>query len=145
LMLALRLLWRNWRSGEVKLLAAALLLAVAVVSGIAIFTDRLQHTLVQESNALLGADKVVRGSHPHDPAWTSAADAADLRRTTATHFASMVYAGEHMHLAAVKAVGEGYPLRGQLEISTTPFATQPDQIHVAEGIPPAGEAWADSR
>lgn len=144
-MLALRLLWRNWRSGEVKLLAAALLLAVAVVSGIAIFTDRLQHTLVQESNALLGADKVVRGSHPHNPAWEEEATQAGLRHTTAIHFASMIYAGEHMHLASVKAVGEGYPLRGQLEISTTPFATQPDQIDIASGIPAPGEAWVDSR
>jgi putative ABC transport system permease protein len=144
-MLALRLLWRNWRSGEVKLLAAALLLAVAVVSGIAIFTDRLQHTLVQESNALLGADKVVRGSHPHNPTWSQQANNADLRHTTATHFASMVYAGEHMHLASVKAVGDGYPLRGQLETSSTPFATQPDQIDIANGIPAPGEAWADSR
>ncbi len=144
-MLALRLLWRNWRSGEVKLLAAALLLAVAVVSGIAIFTDRLQHTLVQESNALLGADKVVRGSHPHDPVWNQAAEEAELHHTTATNFASMIYAGEHMHLASVKAVGEGYPLRGQLETSTTPFATEPDQIEIAKGIPAPGEAWADSR
>lgn len=144
-MLALRLLWRNWRSGEVKLLAAALLLAVAVVSGIAIFTDRLQHTLVQESNALLGADKVVGGSHPHDPAWEAEAEQAGLDHTTATHFASMLYAGEHMHLASVKAVGAGYPLRGQLEISATPFATQAEQIEIAEGIPAPGEAWADSR
>lgn len=144
-MLAFRLLWRNWRSGEVKLLAAALLLAVAVVSGIAIFTDRLQHTLVRESNALLGADKVVRGSHPHDPDWDAAAEKAGLSHTTATHFSSMVYAGEHMHLASVKAVGEGYPLRGQLETSTIPFAVDPGQISVADGIPAPGEAWADSR
>jgi putative ABC transport system permease protein len=144
-MLAFRLLWRNWRSGEVKLLAAALLLAVAVVSGIAIFTDRLQHTLMQESNALLGADKVVRGSHPHDSDWDAAAEQAGLSHTTATHFSSMVYAGEHMHLASVKAVGEGYPLRGQLEISTVPFAVNPGQIEVADGIPAPGEAWADSR
>lgn len=144
-MLAFRLLWRNWRSGEVKLLAAALLLAVAVVSGIAIFTDRLQHTLVQESNALLGADKVVRGSLPHDSAWDTAAEQAGLRHTTATHFASMVYAGEHMHLASVKAVGEGYPLRGQLETSAVPFAVDPSQVKVDDGIPAQGEAWADSR
>lgn len=144
-MLAFRLLWRNWRSGEVKLLAAALLLAVAVVSGIAIFTDRLQHTLVQESNALLGADKVVRGSLPHDSAWDTAAEQAGLRHTTATHFASMVYAGEHMHLASVKAVGEGYPLRGQLETSAVPFAVDPSQVKVDDGIPAPGEAWADSR
>ena len=144
-MLAMRLLWRNWRSGEVKLLAAALLLAVAVVSGIAIFTDRLQHTLVQESNALLGADNVVQGPHPHDSTWEARAQAAGLRHTTAIHFASMVYAGDHMHLAAVKAVGEDYPLRGRLEVSTTPFATQAAQIEIADAIPAPGEAWADSR
>ncbi|MBC6905924.1 ABC transporter permease [Saccharophagus sp. K07] len=144
-MLALRLLWRNWRSGEVKLLAGALLLAVAVVSGIAIFTDRLQRTLVQESNVLLGADRVVRGSHPHNPEWEQAAKEAGLSQTTAVHFASMVYAGEHMHLASVKAVGEGYPVRGQLETSLVPFAIDPQQITIADGIPAPGEAWVDSR
>lgn len=144
-MLALRLLWRNWRSGEVKLLAAAIMLAVAVVSGIAIFTDRLERTLVQESNMLLGADRIVRGSSPHDPEWTTAAAKAGIAQTTAVLFSSMVYAGDHMHLASVKAVSEGYPLRGQLDISTTAFASQPDQITKADGIPPAGELWVDSR
>ena len=61
-MLALRLLLRNARGGEVKLLAFALILAVAVVSGIAIFADRLDRTLVQESNAFLGADLMVSGT-----------------------------------------------------------------------------------
>lgn len=144
-MLALRLLWRNWRSGEIKLLAAALLLAVAVVSGIAIFTDRLEHTLVQESNTLLGADRILRGSQPHNAEWTLAAEEAGISQTTAVTFASMVYAGEHMHLASVKAVGEAYPLRGKFEISEIPFATRNEQIQIATGVPAPGEAWVDSR
>jgi putative ABC transport system permease protein len=144
-MLALRLLWRNWRSGEVKLLAIALLLAVAVVSGIAIFTDRLERTLVQESNSVLGADSIVRGSQLHDPEWTKVAEAAGLQHTRATLFSSMVYAGEHMHLASVKAIDPGYPLRGQFEVSLVPFATQPGDIQKTNEIPAPGETWVDSR
>ena len=144
-MLALRLLWRNWRSGEVKLLAAALMLAVAVVSGIAIFTDRLERTLVQESNMLLGADLIVRGSQPHNPEWSALAAEEGIEQTTAVLFSSMVYAGDHMHLASVKAVTDGYPLRGQLDISRIPFASQAEQIETATGIPAPGEVWVDSR
>ncbi len=144
-MLALRLLWRNWRSGEVKLLAAALMLAVAVVSGIAIFTDRLERTLVQESNMLLGADLIVRGSQPHNPEWSALAAEEGIEQTTAVLFSSMVYADDHMHLASVKAVTDGYPLRGQLDISRIPFASQAEQIETATGIPAPGEVWVDSR
>jgi putative ABC transport system permease protein len=144
-MLAWRILWRNWRSGEVKLLAASLMLAVAVVACIAIFTDRLERTLVQESNALLGADRVLRSSHPHDPAWEQEASERGLAHTSTVQFSSMLFAGDHMHLASIKAVAEGYPLRGQLEVSQTPFAVDPAQIQVADGIPPPGEAWVDSR
>jgi len=144
-MLAIRLLWRNWRGGEVKLLAAALMLAVAVVSGIAIFTDRLERTLVQETNMLLGADRILRSPQPHDPAWSVAADNAGISHTSAVRFNSMIYAGNNMYLGSVRAVSDGYPLRGQIDISTTPFATAPEKINKAEGIPPPGEAWVDSR
>ncbi len=143
--LSLRLLWRNWRSGEVKLLAFALMLAVAVVSGIAIFTDRLERTLVKESNAVLGADRILRGPQPHDPAWDQAADELGITHTRAVIFSSMLFAGEHMHLASVKAVADAYPLRGQFDISRVPFANRAEDIEVAEGIPAPGEAWADSR
>ena len=36
-----RQLLREWRSGEIQLLAVSLLLAVAIVSGVSGFTDRL--------------------------------------------------------------------------------------------------------
>lgn len=145
MMLAFRLLWRNWRSGEVKLLAFALLLAVAVVSGIAIFTDRLESTLVKESNAVLGADRILRGPQPHDPTWDQAATEAGVLQARAAVFASMVFSQEQMHLASVKAVSNAYPLRGQFEISEVPFANRAEDIEVAQGIPAPGEAWVDSR
>jgi putative ABC transport system permease protein len=144
-MLAIHLLKRNWRSGELKLLGFSLVLAVAVLSGIAIFTDRLESTLVSESNSMLGADYIVRGSQPHNSEWLMAAERSGIRHTQSALFSSMVFAGDEMHLASVKAVDEGYPLRGQFEISRIPFAMNANDIEIAETIPATGEAWVDSR
>lgn len=144
-MFALRLLWRNWRSGEVKLLALALLLAVTVVGAITIFIDRLENTLIQESNAVLGADRIVRSSRLHNPEWETAAIAAGIEHARAVTFSSMIFAGDHMHLAAVRAVGKGYPLRGHFEVSSVPFATRAADIEITREIPAPGEIWVDSR
>ncbi|EIK45537.1 ABC efflux transporter permease [Cellvibrio sp. BR] len=143
--LAINLLRRNWRSGELKLLGFSLMLAVAVLSGIAIFTDRLETTLISESNSVLGADYIVRGSKPHDNAWNTVAEQAEIKHTRSALFSSMVFAGDEMHLASVKAVDQDYPLRGQFEVSKIPFAMNAADIEVASAIPDPGEAWVDSR
>lgn len=145
MILAINLLRRNWRSGELKLLGFSLLLAVAVLSGISIFTNRLETTLISESNSVLGADYIVRGSQPHNPDWPGAAEKENIQQTQAALFASMVFAGDEMHLASVKAVDAGYPLRGQFEVSRVPFAVNLSDIEVAKSIPAPGEAWVDSR
>jgi putative ABC transport system permease protein len=144
-MLALKLLLRNWRSGEVKLLGISLVLAVAVLSGIAIFTDRLESTLVGQSNNLLGADNIISGTQPQNSEWLIAADKVHIKSTQVSEFSSMVYAGDEMHLAGIKAVTQGYPLRGQLEISQIPFAMKASDIQIATSIPAPGEVWVDSR
>ncbi len=144
-MLAIQLLRRNWRSGELKLLGFSLILAVAVLSGIAIFTDRLESTLINESNSVLGADYIVRGSQPHNTDWSQSAESAGIRQSQSVLFSSMVFAGDEMHLASVKAVDVGYPLRGKFEISRVPFAMNASDIEVAKAIPVSGEAWVDSR
>ncbi len=144
-MLALRLLWRNWRSGEVRILAGALVLAVAVVSCISMFTDRLETALVAQSHTFLGADRVIRSSQPIPTTWDQLAAKHHLRSAYTTQFASMVFAGERMHLAAVKAVSDAYPLLGQLAVSQQPFATNAAHISAVAGGPSPGEAWVDSR
>lgn len=144
-MLALTLLLRNWRSGELKLLSLAMLLAVSVLSGIAIFTDRLESTLLGQSNKLLGADNLVSSSKPFAQEWLDSATTAGLRQTRAVEFGSMVYAGDEMQLASIKAISDGYPLRGQLEVSDVPFTMDEAQIQTASGIPAQGEVWVDSR
>lgn len=144
-MLAIQLLKRNWRSGELKLLGFSIILAVTVLSGIAIFTDRLESTLISESNSVLGADYIVRGSQPHNSSWSEWAFEAGIRQTQSAVFSSMVFAGDEMHLASVKAVDKDYPLRGHFEISQIPFAINANDIEIAKAIPATGEAWVDSR
>jgi len=144
-MLALTLLIRNWRSGELKLLSLSIVLAVAVLSGIALFTDRLESTLLGQSNNLLGADNIVTSSKSFTQNWFDAATREHIRQAHTIEFNSMVYAGDEMHLAGIKAVDEAYPLRGQLETSQLPFAMNAVDIHIAKGIPLQGEVWVDSR
>ncbi|MDO3387007.1 FtsX-like permease family protein [Gilvimarinus sp. SDUM040013] len=144
-MLAWHLLWRNWRSGEIKLLAVALALAVTVVSAIALFTDRLEGTLLEQSNSLLGADRLVKSNQAHKKEWEVQAERDDVSYSRVAHFSSMIFAGDEMHLAAVKAVANNYPLRGYIDVSTTPFATDPALIERAQGVPAPGEIWVDSR
>lgn len=144
-MLALRLAWRNYKSGELKLLTTGVVLAVALVSTVALFGSRLDASLTEQSNGLLGADKIIRSSKPFDRSWEGQANKRKIQHTYSVQFGSMIFAGEEMHLGSVRAVSEGYPLRGKVEVSDTPFALELDQIEEARGIPKPGEVWVDSR
>lgn len=144
-MLALTLLWRNWRSGEVKLLSIALVLAVTIVTGINVFTVRLQNSLLLQSNSFIAADRVLQSSQEIPSGWQAKASELGLQQALMTEFSSMAYAAETMQLASVKAVSAAYPLRGLMETSHKAFATAPADIRVQREAPAAGEVWVDSR
>ncbi len=136
------MLLRDWRGGELGVLLAALIVAVAIVSGITAFTTRLQSSLEQESHRFLAADRVVRGSREQPAEWAQEATARGLVTGRVLTFPSMVYAGdEDMALASVKAASSEYPLRGELTMSVDPFGTPELRT---EG-PPPGQVWLDSR
>ncbi|MGL6289853.1 MAG: hypothetical protein ACRC2H_04110, partial [Silanimonas sp.] len=66
-----RLAWRqalrDLAAGEVRLLIAALALAVASVTTISFLTDRAERALALEANRLLGGDAVLRADAPLAP------------------------------------------------------------------------------
>ncbi|WP_241263386.1 ABC transporter permease [Parahaliea mediterranea] len=141
-MTATRMLARDWRGGELGILVAALVLAVAVVTGISAFTTRLQSALEQESHRFLAADLVVRSGRDIPAQWAGRAESLSLSTARTLSFPSMVYAGdEAMVLASVKAVSGGYPLRGELTFSEQPFGP----ARPAAGGPAPGTVWLDSR
>ncbi|WP_237059998.1 ABC transporter permease [Microbulbifer sediminum] len=139
--LPLKLLGRDWRGGELALIATALVLAVACVTAIAHFSDRLTRAMHIQSQTFLAAERVVRSSKPVDPAWIDEARDRGLERAETVSFASMLSAGEQFQFAAIKAVSAGYPLVGHLEMRT---ATEAPREVVARG-PGAGEVWLEPR
>jgi putative ABC transport system permease protein len=141
LLLALRLLGRDWRAGEVRVLALAVVIAVASVSSVGFFTDRIQQLLVLQANVLLGADLVITADHPLPEDYQRMAQQSGLRTAQTVSFLSMVQADGRNQLTAVKAVSKHYPLRGELRIAPQRFTAD----HVAEDIPAPGSLWADAR
>jgi len=138
---ALRALRRDWRAGELRVLLVALVVAVASVTSVGFFTDRLHQAMNQQASELLAADLVVLSANPIQEALAREAAARGLGLARAVTFPSMVLAGDRLQLADVKAVDGGYPLRGRLRVAPAPYA--PDAI--AERGPAPGTAWLDPR
>jgi len=139
--LAARMLARDWRAGEQRVLAVALIVAVASLTTVAFFADRVGRTLTREASQLLGADLVVVSDTPLAGKYRERAQGLGLKVTEAVRFPSMVQAGDRSMLAEVKAVAPGYPLRGRLRIRQAESGTDADP----RGIPPAGSVWVDDR
>jgi putative ABC transport system permease protein len=139
--LALLLLWREWRAGEFRALAAALAIAVAGVTTVGFFSDRVARTLDREANQLLGADLVITADHRIPQPFVEAAATQRLQSTIATTFPSMAVRGEATQLVNVKAVTKGYPLRGKLRIVTATNANEQE----TSVIPASGTLWVAPR
>jgi putative ABC transport system permease protein len=139
--LALKLLWRDWRSGELTLLLASLIIAVSTVTTITLFVDRLQQALERESASFLAADLVISSNDPINQAVLDKAIDLGLQRAETLDFLSMVFAADRAQFAAVKAVNETYPLRGKLIVADQPFV----RGQVATDVPAPGEIWLESR
>ena len=145
MMFGLRLLWRDWRGGELGILAAAIITAVAIVTGISLFTERLQQGINAQSTHFLAADRVLTSSRPVDEEWLAYATGLGLEQARVMRFQSVVYAGADadaaMQLVSINAVSDAYPLRGEVELSDRPFVAGVK----SQEAPAAGSVWVDSR
>jgi putative ABC transport system permease protein len=138
-----RTLWRDMRAGELRLLIVAVTLAVAALTAVGFFADRLKGGLARDARQLLGGDVLVISDQPTPAAFIEKARELGLRSTTTETFPTMARAsqakGGGARLVALKAVPAAYPLRGKLQT-----ATQPDtEGQATDGIPAPGEAWVD--
>ncbi len=140
-----RMLRRDARAGELHLLVAALIVAVAALTAVGFFTDRVRQALDREANQLLGADMLLTADHPWKPTLADNAKARGLNVVETQTFPSMVSVGEgddiRAQLADVKAVEAGYPLRGALRIADETAASD----RRADGVPAPGLVWIDER
>lgn len=144
--LSLRLLSREARSGELTLILVALLIAVTSTTAIAVFSARLDLAMQARSNDLLGADLRLKSTTLINDEWRQQAQQLGVETARTLTFPSVVLKGDEMALAAIKAVDDGYPLRGRLLISDRVYDDQPEtNARLAERGPAAGEVWVEPR
>jgi len=140
-----RSLWRDLRSGDLRLLIVAVTLAVAALSAVGFFADRLKGGLQRDARQLLGGDAVIASDNHTPEIFVAKARALGLSMVSTLSFPTMARAedsrGGGSKLVALKAVEPGYPLRGSLLMSTE----QPGVELPTRGIPKVGEVWVDAQ
>ncbi|MDY0068223.1 MAG: FtsX-like permease family protein [Steroidobacteraceae bacterium] len=141
LRLAVLALVRDGKSGELRVLLAALLVAVAALSAVGFFTSRVSRAVDQQAGEVLAADLRLRSRAPLDRAYVELAEQAGLRTAQSSTFPSVVFHGEDSALSAIRAVSPEYPLRGRIRIADEPFGPARE----TERTPGPGEAWLEAR
>jgi putative ABC transport system permease protein len=132
---------REWRSGELRLIAAPFVVAVAAVTAVTLFTDRVRQAMVLRANTLLAADLALDSSFPIPEPYLEEARRLGLETAQTLSFRSMLVVGDRMQLVEVKAVDGDYPLRGRLAVGKDPFAAPvPTDV-----VPEPGTAWPDAQ
>ncbi|MGB0558932.1 MAG: ABC transporter permease [Pseudohongiellaceae bacterium] len=140
-LISLRLLRRDWKGGELRLLFLALIMAVTSITGIALFTDRLEKALLLESANMLAADRIVSGRGDLPREVLTEGQTRGLSTAEVVSFTSMAFSETGNILVAAKAVTDAYPLRGEVIISEQAFVRG---TPIGSG-PPQGEVWLESR
>jgi putative ABC transport system permease protein len=137
-------LWRDLRAGELRLLLVAVTLAVAALTAVGFFADRIKGGLQRDARALLGGDIVLSSDNPTPQAFKNKAATLGLQSATSIGFPTMARAtdaqGGASKLVALKAVSAGYPLRGSLKTTT---ATDAPEITTRD-LPSKDSAWVDA-
>jgi putative ABC transport system permease protein len=137
----LRFFWRDIVSGQLNLIALAVIIAVTSLTTISFFTARVQQALNQQANQLLGADLVISSERVISPALIEQVQQRHLAHLQVLRFPSMALHAERNQLVDIKVVPQAYPLRGELRIAKTRLGT--DQL--ANSIPISGQVWVDDR
>jgi putative ABC transport system permease protein len=137
--LALRQLLRDFRAGELRLLVLAVTLAVAALSAVGFFADRIDGGLARDARQMLGGDAIVASDQPAPAAFAERARALGLATATTAAFPSMGRApddrGGASRLVTVKAVSDAYPLRGKVTVGGAPAGDA--------RAPAPGTVWVD--
>lgn len=141
----LKLMLRRKPGSELWLFFLCQTLAVAIVTGILMFTDRIQSAIYQESAKMMAADMLVQSSRTVEQEWIEQAAQFGLADVRSARFPSMLFYQQQLQLTDIRAVSGGYPLRGQLTASNGLGQAALVQNDLADGLPAVGEIWLDDK
>lgn len=139
--LAWRLFKHEAKRGELTIILLAIVLSVASVLSLSLFSERLQSALTDRSAEFIAADRQLRGRDPIDLAWIEEAKSRGLETAYQVSTRSMVFGEEDLALSDLRAVDDSYPLKGSVKVADQPFG----EAYVTDEAVKAGEAWIDSR
>ncbi|HUQ10217.1 MAG TPA: FtsX-like permease family protein [Steroidobacteraceae bacterium] len=141
MVLAMRTLMREWKSGELGVLVLAITVAVAALTGVGFLVDRIGIAVDNQAGEVLAADLRLESGQAMDDQAIVEAQRRGLRVARNTGLFSVVFNGDFNQLTSLRAVSPNYPLRGKVMLSNEPFGTP----QLATAMPARGEAWPDSR
>jgi putative ABC transport system permease protein len=138
---ALRNLWRDFKSGELSVLALALVVAVLSLTAVGFFTSRISQGVHAQAAEVLAADLRLEGPAPIPQRYFDEARKRGLRTAQVLSFPTAIFSGDLSQLAALNAVTPQYPLRGHLRVADAPFGVP----RTTDRVPGRGEVWIDAR
>ncbi|MBB6092974.1 putative ABC transport system permease protein [Povalibacter uvarum] len=141
LRLAFLALIRDAKSGELGVLALALLVAVSALTAVGFFTSRVSGAVDQQAGEVLAADLRVRSPNPIDREYFELATSRGLVTAELATFPSVVLKGDDTALTALRAVTSKYPLRGRVKVTDVPFG----EAHEVDAMPGEREVWPEVR
>ena len=139
--LAWQQLFSQYKAGDLRVLVFALVLAVTSITAVNFFTNRIALHLNSEGGLLLGGDLVVLSDHALPSSYHALASQYGLQTTATLEFSSMAINNDKNQLAEVKALNDGFPLRGDLGVQ---FALD-KPVQSVQNIPNIGEVWVEPR
>src|SRR5580698_7188958 len=119
--LGLRMLVREWRSGELGVLLLALTVAVGALTGVGFLVSRISNAVASQASEVLAADIRLGSPQPIRKDYVEEAARRGLQTAQTTSTISVVFNGDTSQLTNIHAVTDGYPLRGQVLVGTEPF------------------------
>lgn len=139
--LAWRLFKHEARRGELTIILLAIVLSVASVLSLSLFSERLQAALTDRSAEFIAADRQLRSRTPVDEQWITKASDFNLKTAYQVSTRSMVFGAQELALADLRAINETYPLKGKVKVAPKAFGIA---VPTEESVAP-GEVWIDSR
>ncbi|PJG59203.1 ABC transporter permease, partial [Aeromonas cavernicola] len=127
-----RLLRKEGLHGELRWFVLALALCVACVLSVALVADRLDAGLKSSGRDFIGGDRVLRTASALPAEWLQQAQQQGLAVQATVSFNSMLFHGDALQLASIRAVPDGFPFYGTLQLT-------PDRA------PAPGEIWLSAR
>ncbi|HEY9197550.1 MAG TPA: ABC transporter permease, partial [Mucilaginibacter sp.] len=116
--------WRDSRKNRSRLLLfiSAIVFGIAALVAIYSFRYNVQNDVNNQAATLIGADLLISGNKPADPALKKMLDSLGDQRSTERSFASMAYFPHTngTRLVQVRALQGGYPYYGEIETTPEP-------------------------